>query len=255
MTTTQKIALVTGGSRGLGKNMALSLAKKGIQVILTYNSKKEEALAVVAEIESLGQKAAAIQLNVGDSKSFDAFFKQVSATLKKETFGKDTFDFLVNNAGIGIHASFADTTEEQFDTLSDIHFKAPFFLSQKALPLMADGGGIVNISTGLARFSSPGYAAYAAMKGAIETLTKYQAKELGGRNIRVNIVAPGAIETDFGGGIVRDNGDVNKMIASVTALGRVGVPDDIGGVVAFLCTDDAKWVNAQRIEVSGGMNL
>jgi len=254
MTNTQKIALVTGGSRGLGKNMAVSLAKKGIQVILTYNSQKEEALAVVKEIEALGQKASAIQLNVADAKSFDAFFKTVSTVLT-QTFGAQTFDFLVNNAGIGVHASFETTTEDQFDTLSDIHLKAPFFLTQKALALMADGGGIVNISTGLARFSSPGYAAYAAMKGAIETLSKYQAKELGNRGIRVNIVAPGAIETDFGGGVVRDNSEVNKMIASVTALGRVGVPDDIGGVVAFLCTEEARWVNAQRIEVSGGMNL
>ncbi len=254
MTTTHKIALVTGGSRGLGKNMALSLAKKGIHVILTYNSKKEEALAVVKEIENLGQKAAAIQLNVGDSKSFDGFIKNVSAALK-ETFGTDKLNFLVNNAGIGIHAGFADTTEEQFDSLLNIQFKGPFFLTQKVLALMEDGGGIVNISTGLARFSFPGYAAYASMKGAMETLTKYQAKELGSRKIRANIVAPGAIETDFGGGSLRDNAELNGFIASVTALGRAGLPDDIGGVVAFLCTEDARWINGQRIEVSGGMML
>jgi NAD(P)-dependent dehydrogenase (short-subunit alcohol dehydrogenase family) len=249
-----KIALVTGGSRGLGKNMAISLAKKGLHVILTYNSKKEEAQAVVKEIEQLGQKAAALQLNVGDVKSFDAFIKEVATTLK-ETFQTSTFDFLVNNAGIGIHAPFAATTEEQFDTLVNIHFKGVFFLTQKALALLANGGGIVNISSGLARFSMPGYAAYAAMKGGMETLTRYQAKELGSRGIRVNIVAPGAIETDFGGGTVRDNAEVNKFIASQTALGRVGLPDDIGSVVAFLCTDDAKWVNAQRLEASGGMFL
>jgi NAD(P)-dependent dehydrogenase (short-subunit alcohol dehydrogenase family) len=249
-----KIALVTGGSRGLGKNMAISLAKKGLHVILTYNSKKEEALAVVSEIEALGQKAAALQLNVGDVKSFDAFIKEVATTLK-DTFQTSTFDFLVNNAGIGIHAPFAATTEEQFDTLVNIHFKGVFFLTQKALALLANGGGIVNISSGLARFSMPGYAAYAAMKGGMETLTRYQAKELGSRGIRVNIVAPGAIETDFGGGTVRDNAEVNKFIASQTALGRVGLPDDIGNVVAFLCTDDAKWVNAQRLEASGGMFL
>lgn len=249
-----RIALVTGGSRGLGKNMVIALAKKGLDVILTYNSKKEAADAVVKEVEALGQKAAALQLNVSNSSGFDAFFAEVSKTLSS-VFGTDKFDYLVNNAGIGLHASFADTTEEQFDILMNIQFRSPFFLSQKALPLLKDGGGIVNISTGLARFSFPGYAAYASMKGAMETLTKYQAKELGARGIRVNIVAPGAIETDFGGGLVRDNAEVNKQIALYTALGRVGLPDDIGGVVAFLCTDDARWVNAQRIEVSGGMML
>ncbi|KOS07335.1 short-chain dehydrogenase [Flavobacterium akiainvivens] len=248
------IALVTGGSRGLGKNMALAIAKKGLNVIITYNSQKAEADAVVAEIESLGQKAAALQLNVGDATTFDAFYQQVSSVLK-EVFNADKFDYLVNNAGIGIHASFAETTIEQFDNLVDIHFKGGFFMTQKALPLLNNGGGIINISTGLARFSTPGYAAYASMKGALETLTKYQAKELGANGIRVNIVAPGAIETDFGGGVVRDNDQVNSFIASQTALGRVGLPDDIGGVVAFLCTDDARWITAQRIEVSGGMFL
>jgi len=252
--STNKIALVTGGSRGLGKNMALSLAKKGINVILTYNSKKEEALAVVAEIEKTGQKAVALQLSAGDTKSFDAFYEQVKTVLKN-TFGADKFDFLINNAGIGIYAPFADTTEEQFDELMNIHLKGVFFLTQKALPFINDGGRIINLSSGLARFSNPGYAAYAAMKGGIETLTRYMAKELGARGIAVNVVAPGAIETDFGGGMVRDNKQVNDHIAGVTALGRVGLPDDIGGVVAFLCTEDAKWVNAQRIEVSGGMNL
>lgn len=246
-----KIVLVTGGSRGLGKNMALSLAKKGLDVILTYNSKKEEADAVVSEIETLGQKALALQLNVGESKSFDAFFETLK-TETKNTFGTEKIDYLVNNAGIGIYGAFAEITEEQFDTLLNIHFKGGFFLTQKALSIMNDGGGIVNISTGLARFALPGYSAYAAMKGAMETLTRYQAKELGERGIRSNSVAPGAIETDFGGGLVRDNAEVNKHIASTIALGRVGLPDDIGGVVAFLCSDDAKWVNAQRIEVSGG---
>lgn len=252
--TTKKIALVTGGSRGLGKDMALALAHKGIDVILTYNSKKEEALAVVAAIEQAGQKAAALQLNTGEVKSFDAFFDQVKAVLK-DTFDTDHFDFLVNNAGIGIHSSFAETSEEDFDLLMNVHFKGVFFLTQKALPVINDGGRIINLSSGLARFSTPGYAAYASMKGGIETLTKYMAAELGSRGIAVNIVAPGAIETDFGGGIVRDNEQVNKHIAGATALGRVGKPDDIGSVVAFLCTEDAKWINAQRIEVSGGMNL
>lgn len=254
MAVNAKIALVTGGSRGLGKNMALAIAKKGINVILTYNSKKEEAEETVKEIENLGQKAVAIQLNVAKSDTFDVFLAEVKSALKS-TFDADTFDFLVNNAGIGIYKSFAETTEDDFDELSNIQFKGPFFLTQKALNIMNDGGGIVNISTGLARFSFPGYAAYASMKGAIETLTKYQAKELGARKIKVNVIAPGAIETDFGHGAVRDNEQLNQHIASLTALGRVGLPDDIGSVVAFLCTDDAKWVNAQRIEVSGGMNL
>ncbi|BFM45512.1 SDR family oxidoreductase [Flavobacterium sp. CFS9] len=249
-----KIALVTGGSRGLGKNMAIAIAKKGIDVIITYNSKKEEADSVVKEIESLGQKAAALQLNVADSGTFDPFFSSVAETLKN-TFKTDKFDFLVNNAGTGLHNLFTETTEAEFDQLTNIHFKGPFFLTQKALKLMNDGGGIVNISTGLARFSFPGASAYASMKGAIEILTKYQAKELGERKIRANVVAPGAIETDFNGGTVRDNEQLNKNIAALTALGRVGLPDDIGGVVAFLCTEEARWVNAQRIEVSGGMNL
>jgi NAD(P)-dependent dehydrogenase (short-subunit alcohol dehydrogenase family) len=249
-----KIALVTGGSRGLGKDMALSLAKKGLDVLITYNSKKEAAIAVVKEIENLGQKAAAIELNVAEVSSFDFFFQNV-ATALKNTFDAEKIDFLVNNAGVGLHESFSTTTAAQFDELVNIQFKGPFFLTQKMLTIMNDGGGIVNISTGLTRFSFPGYAAYASMKGAMETLTKYQAKELGERKIRVNSVAPGAIETDFGGGVVRDNEQLNQYIASVTALGRVGLPEDIGSVVAFLCTDDAKWVNAQRIEVSGGMNL
>jgi len=252
--THNKIALVTGGSRGLGKNTALALAAKGINVILTYNSKEAEALAVVAEIEQKGLKAAALQLNTGDVKSFDAFFEKCAAVLK-DTFGADRFDFLVNNAGIGTHAAFAETTEEQFDTLVNIHFKGVFFLTQKALAHINDGGRIVNLSTGLARFSFPGYAAYASMKGAIETLTRYMAKELGSRGIAVNVVAPGAIETDFGGGSTRDNKDVNAMISSATALGRAGLPDDIGGVIAFLCTEEGRWINAQRIEVSGGMML
>lgn len=254
METQNKIALITGGSRGLGKNAALKIAAKGIGVIVTYQSKKEEAEATVNEIKQLGVQAAAIQLNVADTKTFDAFFISVKAVLKS-VFNAEKFDFLINNAGIGIHASFAETTEEQFDTLVNIHFKGTFFLTQKALTLLNDGSGIINLSTGLARFATPGYAAYASMKGAVETLTRYEAKELGVRGIRVNVVAPGAIETDFGGGVVRDNEQINAGIASNTALGRVGLPDDIGGVVAFLCTEDARWINAQRIEASGGMFL
>jgi len=254
MTTTSKIALVTGGSRGLGKNMALKIAEKGIDVILTYNTKKEEALAVVADIEKAGQKSVALQLNTGDIKSFDSFFEQLKSILR-DTFNTTHFDFLINNAGIGRHTAFAETTEEEFDLLLNIHYKGVFFLTQKALTLLNNGGRIVNISSGLARFSMPGYSAYGSMKGAIETLTRYLAKELGSRGIAVNVVAPGAIETDFSGGAVRDNAQLNQMVAGITALGRAGLPDDIGGVVAFLCTEEARWINAQRIEVSGGMNI
>ncbi|HWB27080.1 MAG TPA: SDR family oxidoreductase [Chitinophagaceae bacterium] len=252
--STKKIALVTGGSRGLGRNMAISIAKKGIDVILTYNSRKDEAETAVKAIEETGQKAAALQLNAGDVKSFPAFFEQLAAVLQN-TFNTNHFDFLVNNAGTALYAPITDTTEEQFDTIVDIHFKGVFFLTQKALPFLNDGGRIINISSGLARFAMVGSSAYGSMKSAIETFTRYLAKELGPRRIAANVVAPGAIETDFGGGRVRDNAEINKQVASVTALGRVGLPDDIGGVVAFLCTEEARWINAQRIEVSGGMNL
>lgn len=251
---TTKIALVTGGSRGLGKNTALSLSKKGVHVILTYNSKKDEADAVVALIEKNGQKAHAIHLDVSNCKTFVNFAEEVKEVLK-EKWNRDNFDFLVNNAGIGINASFAETTEEQFDQLLNIQFKGVFFLTQKLLPLIADNGRIINISTGLARFALPGYAAYASMKGAIEVLTRYLAKELGTRGIAVNTVAPGAIETDFGGGVIRDNANANAFIASQTALGRVGVPDDIGGAIASLLQEENRWINAQRIEISGGMFL
>jgi len=249
-----KIALVTGGSRGLGKNAALKIAEKGIDVIVTYQSKKEEAEKTVEEIKLLGVNAAALQLDVSDSNTFDSFITEVTTTLKA-TFNADQFDFLINNAGIGINAPFAETTEDQFDSLVNIHFKGPFFLTQKALSIINNGGAIINISSGLARFCLPGYSAYGALKAAMETLTRYQAKELGAKGIRSNIIAPGAIETDFGGGVVRDNEQMNAGIASQTALGRVGLPDDIGGVVAFLCTEEARWINAQRIEISGGMFL
>jgi NAD(P)-dependent dehydrogenase (short-subunit alcohol dehydrogenase family) len=254
MNAKSKIALVTGGSRGLGKDMALKLAKKGIDVVLTYNSNKTEADKVAAEIQSLGQKALALQLDTSNVKLFDPFFKEVAEHLKEQT-GSSNFDFLINNAGTALYAPFAETTEEQFDTALNIHYKGVFFLTQKALPFINDGGRIINISSGLARFSFPGSSAYGSMKGAVEVLTKYLAKELGPRGIAANVVAPGAIETDFGGGRTRDNKEINAHIASATALGRVGLPDDIGGVVAFLCTEDAKWINGQRIEVSGGMML
>ncbi len=251
MSTNNKIALVTGGSRGLGRDMALQLAKSGKDVLLTYNSNEEAAKAVVTEIEQMGRKAAALQLNTGDVKSFDAFYKEVARTLTS-VFGTDHFDCLVNNAGIGYYAPFAEVTEEKFDEQLNIHFKGVFFLTQKALPLINDNGSIVNISSGLARFSFPGSSTYASMKGAIEVLTRYMAKELGTRNINVNVVAPGAIATDFGGGHVRGDLKLQEQLKSITAIPRIGQADDIGGVVAFLCSDDAKWVNGQRIEVSGG---
>ena len=252
--TTNKIALVTGGSRGLGKDMALQLAKKGFDVILTYQTKSEFAQEVVNEINKTGKKAFALQLDVANANAFDQFALDVKATLQNE-FHTEKLTALVNNAGVGIHASYAETTTEQFDSMVNIHLKGAFFLTQKLLPILKDGASIVNISSGLTRFSFNGYTAYAIMKAAIESLSRYQALELGARKIRVNTVAPGAIETDFGGGAVRDNQDINNMISSNTALGRVGLPDDIGSVVAFLCSDDSKWINAQRLEVSGGFNI
>jgi NAD(P)-dependent dehydrogenase (short-subunit alcohol dehydrogenase family) len=252
MENKNKIVLITGGSRGLGKDMALRLAEKGIDVVLTYNSKADEARAVVSQIEQSGQKAATLQLNTGDIKSFDGFAVQLQEVLQT-TFGTTHFDYLVNNAGIGGYSPIADVTEDMFDELLNIHFKGVYFFTQKLLPLMNDGGGIVNVSSGLTRISVPGSSVYASMKGAVEVLTRYQAKELGARGIRVNVIAPGAVMTDFGGAHLRNDADLQKFISNVTALGRPGVAEDIGGVVAFLCTEDARWVNAQRIEVSGGM--
>jgi len=247
------IAIVTGGSRGLGKNTVLALARLNVDVIFTYSSRQDEAAKVVAEVVGLGARAHALQLDVGQSSTFATFAAQVKGVL--DQWGDTGFDFLINNAGIGIHAAFAETTEAQFDLLMNIQLKGPFFLTQTLLPLIKDGGRIINLSTGLARFALPGYAAYASMKGGIEVLTRYLAKELGPRKISVNVVAPGAIETDFGGGAVRDNADLNAGIASQTALGRVGVPDDIGPLIASLTTEATRWVNAQRIEASGGMFL
>ena len=249
-----RIALVTGASRGLGRNTALKLAEQGVDLILTYKNNEGEAQAVVRQIEALGRRAVALQLDVGDSKSFGAFAERVGSALGS-TWQHERFDYLVNNAGSGAHASFAETTEQQFDMLAKVHLKGTFFLTQALLPLIQDGGRIVNTSSGLARFTFPGYAAYAAMKGGIEVLTRYMAKELGSRRITVNTVAPGAIETDFGGGVVRDNAQVNAQIAGVTALGRVGLPDDVGGAVAALLSDGNHWITGQRIEVSGGMML
>jgi NAD(P)-dependent dehydrogenase (short-subunit alcohol dehydrogenase family) len=254
MSTKRKTALVTGGSRGLGKNMSLALAKKGIDVILTYNSNVEAANEVVSEIQSLGQKAAAFQLDTRNVKSFDIFIKQITEYLK-EVNESPNFDFLVNNAGTALYSPVTDVTEEQMDEIFNIHYKGVFFLTQKALPFINEGGAIINVSSGLSRIIYPGSSVYGSLKAGVEVLTRYLAKELGPRKIRANVVAPGAIETDFGGGRTRDNKEINTHIASLTALGRVGLPDDIGGVVAFLCTEDAYWINGQRIEVSGGQAL
>lgn len=247
-----KIALVTGASRGLGRNMAIALARKGVDVIGTYHSNKAEAAAVAGAIETLGRKAVMLQLDTGSLGGFAAFAVDLKQALAAK-WSRPNFDYLVNNAGIGIEASFATTTEADFDRLMNIHVKGVFFLTQALLPLIADGGRIVNLSSGLTRFCLPGFAAYSMMKGAVEVLTRYLAKELGPRGIAVNTIAPGAIETDFAGGSVRDNKEISGFIASVTALGRPGLPDDIGPAVAALLSDDNRWINAQRIEVSGGM--
>jgi len=254
METINKIALVTGGSRGLGKNIALALAKKGIDVVLTYHTNQAAADEVVSEIQAMGRTAFALPLDTGNTKGFDTFIEELQAQLQEKS-GSSTFDFLINNAGTALYAPVTDVTEEQMDTIYNIHYKGTFFLTQKALPLMNDGGGIVNISSGLTRITMPGSSVYSSIKTAVETLTRYLAKELGSRKIRANVVAPGAIETDFGGGRVRDNKEINDQIANFTALGRVGLPGDIGGVVAFLCTAESYWINGQRLEVSGGQML
>ena len=248
-----KIAIITGGSRGLGRNTAVNLARRGVDVIFTYRADQAEANSLVREIEAMGNKAAAFRLDTGDVRSFDGFVSEVRKTLRN--WGRDRFDFLVNNAGNSLHADFDKTTEAQFEEIFNVHVKGTYFLTQKLLPLMNDGGRIVNISSGLARFAIPGSSAYGAAKGAVEVLTRYLAKELGSRGITANVVAPGAIQTDFSGGMVRDNPEINKRIAEMTALGRAGLPDDIGPMIAALLSDENRWVNAQRIEVSGGMAL
>ena len=249
-----KIALVTGGSRGLGKDMALRLAEKGTGVVLTYKTKKDEAEAVVSVIQAIGQKAVALPFDANDIKGIDGFLQNVSATVEAN-WGVNRFDFLINNAGMGATVPFANVTEEIFDHFMNVHFKGVYFLTQKSLPLLNDGGAIINISSGTTRFCVPGYSAYASMKGGVEVLTKYLAKELGTRGIRANIVAPGPIETDFNNAGIRNNPQMKAALSSMSPLQRVGAADDIGGVVAFLCSDDAKWINGQRIEVSGGINV
>jgi NAD(P)-dependent dehydrogenase (short-subunit alcohol dehydrogenase family) len=256
MTNNEKtpLALITGGSRGIGRSIALHLAERGVDILLTYRAAATEANAVRERIATLGRKAVALPLDVTDSASFEAFGASVATELER-VFGRQQLDYLVNNAGTSLHASITETTPAQLDEIYNVHFKAPFLLTQRLLPLIADGGRILNVSSGLARMTLPGYSAYGAMKAAVETLTRYMAKELGARKITANVVAPGAIATDFSGGMVRDNPEVNKMVASMTALGRVGLPDDVGAAVAMLLSPESGWINGQRIEVSGGMNL
>lgn len=251
---THKIALITGGSRGLGENTALHLAKNNIDTIITYHSQADKAEKVVQKIKEIGGNAVALQLDVEKSDSFDGFSKELKKALKKN-WQRENFDFLVNNAGYGVYKPFVETTEADFDSLMNCHVKGVFFLTQKLLPIIVDGGRILNVSTGLTRFTIPGFAAYAMMKGAVETLSLYLAKELGVRNISVNTIAPGAVETDFGGGMVRDTPEVNQMMSEATAMGRVGLPDDIGGVIASILSGENQWLTAQRIEVSGGQSI
>lgn len=246
------VALITGGSRGLGRSAALHLARHGIDTVITYRTQKTEAQAVVKEVQSLGGQSAALPLDIGDSGLFPSFVQALRTVLAAQ-WQREHIDHLINNAGMGIHAPIASTTEAQFDELMRVHLKGPLFLTQALLPMLADGGSVLNVSSGLARFSLPGYGAYAMMKGGIEVMTRYMAKEFGARGIRVNTLAPGAIETDFGGGAVRDQTEVNQFVASVTALGRAGRPDDIGAAMAALVGQDMRWVNGQRVEASGGM--
>lgn len=253
MSTVQKIALVTGGSRGLGKDMAISIARRGIDVILTYRNKEAEALETVNEITGLGRKGVALQLDMGNVKSLDGFVQQVQQTLQTD-WGSPRFDFLINNAGMGATVPFLQVTEPVFDDFLNVHFKGVYFLTQKCVPFINEGGRIINISTGTTRFSNPGYSVYASMKGAIEVFTKYLAKELGAKGIGANIVAPGPVETDFNNAAIRSNPQMKMVLSSLSPLGRVGEATDIGGVVAFLCSPEAAWINGQRIEVSGGIN-
>jgi NAD(P)-dependent dehydrogenase (short-subunit alcohol dehydrogenase family) len=253
MSNKNKIALITGGSRGLGRNVVMSLANRGIDSIFTYHSNQTEADSLMSMVAEMGGKAIALRLDVGTTNTFDSFVGAVRETLTQ--LNAQRFDFLVNNAGTSHHASIDQTTEEDLDRLYNVHFKGVFFLTQKLLPLLNDGGRIVTISSGLTRIVIPGSAPYASMKGAIEVLTRYLAKELGPRRIAVNCVAPGAIATDFSGGMIRDNPEMNKRVADMTALGRAGLPEDIGPMIASLLSEDNRWVNAQRIEVSGGMSI
>ena len=250
----KKIALVTGGSRGLGKDMALRLAEKGFHIILTFQSNQNLAESTVREIEAEGGIAKAIPLDLSRLDGLEKFVSALKQVLDSDFEGQG-LDFLIHNAGMGGSIPFDQATEEQFDSFLNTHFKGVFFLTQKLLPVLNDSGGIITVSTGTTRFVNPGYSIYASMKGAIETLTKYLAKELGPRGIRANVVAPGPIETDFNNATIRNNPQLKERLSTLSPLGRVGTAEDIGGVVAFLCSDEARWINGQRIEVSGGINL
>jgi len=254
MTSSPRIALITGANRGIGRSAALHLARDGVDVILTYRSHPEEAAAVVAELRALGRSAVALRLDAGDTGSFAAFADEVAGALR-DTWGRDRLDVLVNNGGMSIAGAFADVTEDDFDRLVDVHFKGVFFLTQRLLPLLSDDGSILNVSSGLARFTSPQRVAYGSVKGAVEVLTRYLAEELGPRGITVNVIAPGAVATDFGDGLVRDTPEIAEHIASVTALRRIAVADDIGSAIAALLSPGNRWMTGQRIEVSGGMHL
>ncbi|MGA8595019.1 MAG: SDR family oxidoreductase [Bryobacteraceae bacterium] len=248
-----KTAIITGRSRGLGRNTAVNLARRGVDAIFTYRSNQTESENLISEIATMGRRAAGFRLDTGDIHLFDGFVAEVRKTL--QGWGRERFHYLVNNAGNSLHKPFEETTEAEFDGIVNVHFKGVYFLTQKLLPLINDGGRIINVSSGLARFTMPGTSAYGAAKGAVEVLTRYLARELGPRGITVNVVAPGAVQTDFSSGIVRDNPEVNKRVAEMTVLGRAGVPDDIGPMIASLLSDENRWVNGQRIEVSGGMSL
>jgi NAD(P)-dependent dehydrogenase (short-subunit alcohol dehydrogenase family) len=254
MKKTNKIGLVTGGSRGLGRDMALSLAKKGHDVIITYATNKSEADNTIKVVKEAGGKCAALQLNLKEIATIDKFIVSLNGLLK-EKFNVEKFDFLINNAGMGTTVPFEQVTETLFDEFLNVHYKGVYFLTQKSLPILNNGGRIINLSSGTTRFANPGYSVYASMKGAIEILTKYLAKELGAKGICANVVAPGPIETDFNNGAIRGNPQLKTMLSNMSPLGRVGQADDIGSVVAFLCSEDAKWINGQRIEVSGGINV
>lgn len=254
MRNNTKTALITGGSRGLGKDMALALASGNKNVIVTYASNKQEAEATVAEARKLGVKAATLKLDLKYISSLDNFVESLLECLNK-VIGVQKFDYLINNAGMGATVPFDKVTEELFTDFLNVHYKGVYFLTQKCLPHLNDGAGIVNVSSGTTRFSHPGYSVYASMKGAVEVLTRYMAKELGGRGIRANVVAPGPVETDFNNAAIRSNPQMKSVLSNLSPLGRVGEASDIGGVVAFLCSEDARWVNGQRIEVSGGINI
>lgn len=249
-----KIALITGGSRGLGRSAALNMASEDVGVVITYRDQVDQAETLIAEIEEKGGSAIALKLEVGDTTGFSDFVEELQHSIELK-WGATSIDFLVNNAGVGVAKPIADMTESDFDVLMNVHLKGSFFLTQKLLPLINDGGRILNVSSGLTRFSLPGYSAYAAMKGAIEVFTKYLALELGDRRIAVNVIAPGAIETDFGGGVVRDNPEVNQYVAGTTAMGRAGLPEDIGVAISSMLLNESQWMTGQRVEVSGGQSL